>query len=309
SSLAIKVLLLSSTSLSPLLSNSFISSQAPGSLIMQVKLALVAALAASVSAAVTPTPRFGCATEEPSAEHFEISKKLAENEAANAGNFSLLATITVPTYFHIVASSQTVANGYITDKMVSDQLAVMNSNFAPHGIQFNLVETTRTINSAWAGYSSQTAMKTALRKGDYGSLNLYFLRSVGGAFGICTFPTNASPGSSAFIADGCTILSSTVPGGSSTNYNLGKTATHEIGHWFGLYHTFQGGCNGGDSVADTPAQASASSGCPVGRDSCPSITGLDPIHNYMDYSYDSCYEEFTSGQQTRMLSFWNNYRA
>ncbi|KXH35578.1 metalloprotease [Colletotrichum salicis] len=278
---------------------------------MHFNLALVAALAASVSAAVTPAVRFGCATEEPSAEHFEISKKLAEEEAANNGTVSLaaLATITVPTYFHIVASSTTVANGYITDKMVTDQLAVMNSNFAPHGIQFNLVETTRTINSAWASYSSQTAMKTALRKGDYGSLNLYFLKSVGGAFGICTFPTTASAGSSAFIADGCTILSSTVPGGSETNFNLGKTATHEIGHWFGLYHTFQGGCNGGDSVADTPAQASSSSGCPTGRDSCPSIAGLDPIHNYMDYSYDSCYEEFTAGQQTRMLSFWNNYRA
>lgn len=51
-------------------------------------------------------------------------------------------------------------------------------------------------------------------------------------------------------------------------------------------HTFQGGCSGsGDSIGDTPAQASASTGCPEGRDSCAG-GGLDPIHNYMDYSFE-----------------------
>ncbi|KAK1596574.1 extracellular metalloprotease [Colletotrichum navitas] len=282
---------------------------------MQVTFTLVAALAGMASAAVAgERGRFGCATHDPTPEHIEISKKLAEEEAANVtlNSFGLAAaaTITVPTYFHVVASSQTVANGYITDKMLSDQLAVMNEDFAPHGISFNLVQTTRTINPTWAQDGNELAMKRSLRKGDYGALNLYFLRDVGGAFGYCYFPTTASPGSTNYILDGCTILSSTVPGGSSTNYNLGRTVTHEVGHWFGLYHTFQGGCTGsGDSIADTPAQASATSGCPVGRDSCPNQAGLDPIHNYMDYSYDSCYEEFTPNQQTRMYSFFNQYRA
>lgn len=165
----------------------------------------------------------------------------------------------------------------------------MNEAYAPHQIQFVHKGTTRTVNSAWAadGNGNEMTMKKALRKGTYRTLNIYFLKDMGSNLGYCYFPTTASAGSTAYIQDGCTVLYSTTPGGSLANYNLGGTVTHEVGHWFGLYHTFQGGCTGsGDSVADTPAQSSPSSGCPVGRDSCPSAAGVDPIHNFMDYSYE-----------------------
>ncbi|KAL2118670.1 hypothetical protein VTJ04DRAFT_8330 [Mycothermus thermophilus] len=280
-------------------------------------LAFAAAAARGVFAAPRPDDSrstFGCAAPEPDAEHRRISQMFAAQEAevVASGNFTMMATVTIDTYFHVVASSTSLSGGYVTDKMLYDQLDVLNAAYAPHGFQFNLKEITRTVNAQWAvdGNGYEMTMKRQLRKGSYAALNIYFLKDLGSNMGYCYFPTSgAGAGTTTRIRDGCTVLYSTVPGGSKTNYNLGHTVTHEVGHWMGLYHTFQGGCNGvGDSVADTPAQASASSGCPIGRDSCPNQPGLDPIHNYMDYSYDSCYEEFTPGQRARMESFWKAYR-
>ncbi|KAM0321802.1 hypothetical protein ACHAQA_009899 [Verticillium albo-atrum] len=280
-----------------------------------VAVAAVAGVSGHVVQREADAPRnFGCATSEPSAEHIGMSKVLAAQEARvlESGNLTARALINVNVYFHVVAASQTVANGYLTDKAVADQIAVLNQDFAPHDVAFRLAGTDRTVNTGWARDSNEIAMKRALRKGTYKDLNLYTqVTLTDNALGYAYFPTSgATTGSTTFIRDGVSIKASTVPGGSQTGFNLGKTGTHEVGHWLGLYHTFQGGCTGtGDQVSDTPAQASFSSGCPIGRDSCPSQAGLDPIHNYMDYSDDACYEEFTPGQDARIHSFWTTYRA
>ncbi len=100
-------------------------------------------------------------------------------------------------------------------------------------------------------------------------------------------------------------------------WNWGRTTTHEIGHYLGLLHTFQGGClnsncnTQGDNVCDTPPVYSPTGGCPTGRNSCntdnPDLN--DMIENYMDYSYDECMNIFTNGQTDRMdANFWT-YRA
>lgn len=80
-------------------------------------------------------------------------------------------------------------------------------------------------------------------------------------------------------------------------YNKGRTLTHEVGHWLGLRHIWGDGNCANDYVADTPSQASPSSGCPTGRITC---GGVNMVENYMDYSNDACMNIFTEGQKERM---------
>ncbi|EME86075.1 uncharacterized protein MYCFIDRAFT_6519, partial [Pseudocercospora fijiensis CIRAD86] len=220
--------------------------------------------------------------------------------------------VTVDTYVHIV-TTQAKAGNY-TRAMAQEQMSVMNDAYAALGISFNTVTIDVTVNNAWAtaaqGSSAELDMKRGLRQGSYAELNLYFTSDLaGGLLGFCYFP-KSRPTSKDLTLDGCVNLAGSLPGGDAENYDLGYTAVHETGHWFGLYHVFQGqSCSGpGDYVSDTPIQRIATSGCPASQDSCPNATGVDSIHNFMDYSYDECMYEFTSGQSQRANALYSQYR-
>lgn len=226
------------------------------------------------------------------------------------GTSGSLAGAVVPVYVHVMADAR--GNGNVTDSQISQQIAVLNRTYAGAesgsasntGFTFTLAGRDRYFNTRWHQDNASASYRSQTRRGGADALNIWLVDS--SYLGVATFPWDyaKNPG-----VDGIRVQYSTLPGGSQANYNLGKTATHETGHWFGLYHTFQGGCTPtNDEVSDTPAQSSATNGCPQSRDSC-SLPGLDPIHNYMDYSFDSCYTQFTPDQTTRMHNMFAAYRA
>ena len=213
-------------------------------------------------------------------------------------------SITIPVWFHIVTKTSKGKNailvGDVTDAQIADQLQVLNDAYAGRGFSFTHGGTTRTNNGRWfdgcARYSTETTMKAALAVDPARNLNFYSCKP-GDYLGYAYYPDSFDEDDT---RHGVVVLHSSFPDGATTNYNEGDTGTHEVGHYLGLAHTFEGGCAApGDSVADTPAEESPAFGCPVGRDTCPSA-GVDPIYNFMDYTYDSCMNTFTSGQDARM---------
>lgn len=284
----------------------------------------------AANACATPTSGHPNARARPGAPGRHDPNELSTTEAAQRNRdldtayaqrvgvapFSTRPTkITIPVVVHVISRDRTREGGNIPRTMIDSQLRVLNSAFAGADgsavtpFRFKLKKINRVVNPAWypivAESPAEVQMKRSLRTGGPDTLNLYLGALSDNLLGWATFPQKKVT-----TYDGVVVLSESLPGGVAKPYNEGDTGTHEVGHWMNLFHTFQDGCEGeGDAVADTPAEAEPAFGCPAGRDSCVSKTGLDPIHNFMDYSIDSCMDEFTVGQVSRMVKAWQAYRA
>ncbi|MCJ1461078.1 hypothetical protein MMC28_011460 [Mycoblastus sanguinarius] len=220
--------------------------------------------------------------------------------------------IVVQTYMHLVTTSDQ-AHNYpfnIRNILFSQQSTVLNISYRPANISFRLAGSSYTIRNDWATDANSTLMKQTLRQGGYSALNIYFQTNLSSApytynaastlLGYCTLPTTITYGNPPteyptidYATDGCNVLAGSMTGSPTPvyGYSLGKTAVHEVGHWFGMLHTFQDNtCTSGDPgdyIDDTPQEGVSTVGCPTGKDSCPQDAGLDPISNYMDYSTDA----------------------
>jgi hypothetical protein len=196
----------------------------------------------------------------------DVAEVLEQEFQARADKTAVTGGV-INVYFHVIRRGTGIANGDVPDSMIQDQIAVLNAAFVSTGWSFSLAGITRTTNTSWfavaPGSTAEQQMKSTLRAGSADDLNIYSANPGQGLLGWATFPNwySGDPQD-----DGVVILHSSMPGGAAAPYNLGDTATHEVGHWMGLYHTFQGGCTrAGDYVSDTPSERSPAYGCPTGR--------------------------------------------
>jgi hypothetical protein len=261
-----------------------------------------------------------CGTAAPDPTRMAEIENSFEKFQQTRGGKKSDGTITIPVYFHVINKGSGIENGDVPDHMLRAQLKVLNDSYAGATggagtpFRFELAGIDRTTNEDWFEMGIQSIQerqaKAALRRGGPDALNFYTTNG-GGYLGWATFPSNYH---SQPAQDGVVVLYSSLPGGDCCDgvpYNQGDTGTHEVGHWLGLYHTFQNGCStNNDYVDDTAAEVGPAFGCPVGRDTCTrsKYPGVDPVFNFMDYTEDPCMFEFTSGQSKRMEGMYAQYR-
>jgi Pregnancy-associated plasma protein-A len=235
----------------------------------------------------------------------------------------------VPCVFHVVW--RTAAQN-ISDEQIDSQITVLNQDFRganpdvaqvpevwqdligdarvefhratedPQGNPTNGITRTQTSKRS---FSANDAVKFAARGGvdawpTDSYLNIWVCQLGGGLLGYAQFPGGPAATDGVVI----TYTGFGTTGTAAAPFNLGRTATHEIGHWFNLYHIWGDdgtGCSGSDEVDDTPNQAVDNQGCPgFPHITCENGPNGDMFMNYMDYTDDACMFMFTQGQVDRM---------
>uniref|UniRef100_A0A8H8CR92 Peptidase M43 pregnancy-associated plasma-A domain-containing protein n=1 Tax=Psilocybe cubensis TaxID=181762 RepID=A0A8H8CR92_PSICU len=234
-----------------------------------------------------------CGTHISAERKASVERKFAAQRIAAPETAKAVAPV-IDVYFNVIAANKTIAGGWIPAHQIKSQIAVLNRDFKSTGVQYRLAKVTRYISKRWFNGvapegAMQTEMKQKLRKGGPETLNVYTVgfhnTQAEGLLGHATFPTDYK---SLPKDDGVVIQYGTLPGGNLAPFNKGKTLTHEVGHWVGLYHTFEGGScsSSGDEVSDTPAQLKPTSGCPIANpDTCPGKAGLDPIRALISIAF------------------------
>ena len=233
----------------------------------------------------------------------------------------LPAVVRIPTFVHVIKGTHRGERVPAGPKRVRRAISILNNAMAgnqsnasdPARYRFVLKNIDYTKRDGWhhAFFNGprDQRMKRALHRGNQRTLNLYI--NGGGprdqpVLGWSRFPWQYS---GTPRLDHVSVNFAALPGGKARGYNLGDTLVHETGHWLGLFHTFEGGCRGnGDIVVDTPPEGEPSYYCQTRRDTCKADDLKDPVHNFMDYSWDSCMNQFTPGQVDRMDTAYKNWR-
>ncbi len=252
-------------------------------------------------------------------EHHTAAFVEARQEARENGAQLQPVVVTIPVVFHVIYAN---ATQNIPDSEILEQLQVLNDDFrrtnadqdnlwpqaADTEIEFCLA--TRDPNGApsdgilrvpttVSSFGSNDGMKFSSSGGsdawpadEY--LNFWVCNLGGGLLGYAQFP-GGNPATDGVVC-GYPFVGIDGPGAGA--YNLGRTGTHEVGHWLNLRHIWgDGPCGSDDFVADTPESDGANYGCALGHISC---STEDMVQNYMDYSDDGCMNVFSQGQGDRM---------
>ncbi|HEX5003288.1 MAG TPA: M43 family zinc metalloprotease [Bacteroidia bacterium] len=272
---------------------------------------------------------------------FRSAQATLEQQTADAVNSHLRTStvVTIPVVFHILYSTNNSTQNISTAR-INDQLVALNEDFTATNadisivpgafqpfignanIQFCLAQrdpngnaTTGIIRKATTvtSWTTNDSIKFSSQNGDDAwprdqYLNIWVGNLGGGLLGYAQFPGGPAN------TDGVVLLNGSVGGpnvmGTTSNYNLGRTATHEIGHWLNLRHIWGDSNCGNDFVADTPTQQTANTGCPAfPHVTCSNGPNGDMFMNYMDYVYDQCMVMFSAGQGTRMNSAITSSRS